>query len=117
MNIRYINLRSITSVIGLFVCSEGRLMIDKKNYPQKKKQHYPSNQNIANPNIINNKPRYQKGHQNQFVNAFRKTETYYKDKTVIVTESFNMVDFNNDEFTLGLGKQTMNKNYTNRRKK
>ena len=68
-------------------------MIEKKNYPQKKKQHYPSNQNIANPNIINNKPRYQKGHQNQFVNAFRKTETYYKDKTVIVTESFNMVDF------------------------
>lgn len=92
-------------------------MNNKKYYPQKRNKNYPNKQNITNPNIINNKPRYQQGHQNQLMTAFRKTETYYKDKTVIVTESFNVVEFNNDEFEFELGVKKHNNQYKYRRKR
>ena len=89
-------------------------MTQKKYYPQKRNQNYPSKENIVNPMFNKHKPRYQKGHQNQVVNASRRTETYTKDKTVIVTEKFNIVDFNNDEFEYQFGGKNLKKN--NRRK-
>ncbi len=52
-----------------------------------------------------------KGHQNQLVNASRRIETYTKDKTVIVTENVNIVDFNNDifQYLLEIGKSIVGK--------
>jgi len=37
------------------------------------------------------------------INASRRTETYTKDKTVIVTEVVNVVDFNGDNFSYEFG--------------
>jgi len=92
-------------------------MENKKYYPQKKKKQYPSNQSITKPFAYDNRIRYQKGHQNQLLNASRRTETYTKDKTVIVTESVNVVDFNSDDFMYEFGeKKVKKKQYHNRRK-
>jgi len=41
--------------------------------------------------------------QNQLLNASRRTATYTKDKTVIVTEEVNVVDFNSDNFVYLFG--------------
>ena len=91
-------------------------MENKKHYPQKKKNHYPKNQSITKPFAYDNRIRYQKGHQNQLLNASRTTETYTKDKTVIVTESVNVVDFNSDNFEYAFGgKQVKRKQYDRRK--
>jgi hypothetical protein len=92
-------------------------MENKKYYPQKKKKQYPQNQSITKPFAYDNRIRYQKGHQNQLLNASRRTETITKDKTVIVTESVNVVDFNSDNFMYEFGEQKVKKKqYNNRRK-
>ena len=84
-------------------------MEQKKYYPQKKKKHYPKNQSITKPFAYDNRIRYQKGHQNQLLNASRRTETYTKDKTVIVTENVNVVDFNSDNFEYLFGNEGIKK--------
>ena len=86
-------------------------MDQKKNYQDNKKPYYPAatkNHPPAKPSIskdlINSqRTRYTKGHQNQMINASRRTETYTKDKTVIVTEVVNVVDFNGDNFSYEFG--------------
>ena len=89
-------------------------MEQKKYYPQKKKKQYPKNQSITKPFAYDNRIRYQKGHQNQMLNASRRTATYAKDKTVIVTEEVNVVDFNSDNFEYLFGNDGIRKN-NNRR--
>lgn len=91
-------------------------MENKKYYPQKKKNHYPKNRSITKPFAYDNRIRYQKGHQNQLLNASRRTETYTKDKTVIVTESVNVVDFNSDNFEYAFGGKKVKRNQYDRRK-
>lgn len=89
-------------------------MEKKKYYPQKKKNHYPKNQSITKPFAYDNRIRYQKGHQNQLLNASRRTET----TTVIVTESVNVVDFNSDNFEYLFGEKQVKRNHNyNRRNK
>jgi len=85
-------------------------MTQKKYYPQKKKKQYPKNQSITKPFAYDNRIRYQKGHQNQLLNASRRTETYTKDKTVIVTENVNVVDFNSDNFEYLFGNEGFKNN-------
>ena len=92
-------------------------MEKKKYYPQKKKNHCPKNQSITKPFAYDNRIRYQKGHQNQLLNASRRTETYTKDKTVIVTESVNVVDFNSDNFEYQFGEKQVKRNHNLTRRK
>lgn len=100
-------------------------MENKKYNTQNKKEHYPKKQDnknnqvpsITKPFAFDNRVRYQKGHQNQLLNASRKTETYTKDKTVIVTESVNVVDFNSDSFDYEFGNKEIKKREYNQRRK
>jgi len=96
-------------------------MEEKKYYPTKHRNHEENNSSITKPFAYNNRVRYTQGHQNQLLNASRKTQTYTKDKTVIVTESVNVVDFNNDNFEYAfdnknVGKNPCKENDYNRRK-
>lgn len=92
-------------------------MEKKKYYPKKQNNFNKQTPSITKPFAFDNRVRYQKGHQNQLLNASRKTETYTKDKTVIVTESVNVVDFNSDNFEYQFGEKSMKKKqYENRRK-
>lgn len=79
----------------------------KKFYPKKQNNHNKQVSSIIKPFAFDNRMRYQKGHQNQLLNAPRKTETYTKDKTVIVTESVNVVDFNSYNFEYQFGEKSM----------
>ncbi|QVK19308.1 hypothetical protein KHQ81_06355 [Mycoplasmatota bacterium] len=94
-------------------------MAKQKYYPTKKYKNNRSNNSIARPVAATNRGRYKKGYQNNLTNATRRTETYSKDKVVIVTESVNVVDFNNDNFTYKFDNihQRTNKHYNKRRKK
>ncbi len=65
-------------------------MEKKKYYSKKQNTHNNHVPSITKPFAFDNRVRYQKGHQNQLLNASRKTETYSQDKTVIVTESVNI---------------------------
>ena len=96
-------------------------MPEKKYYPKKQYNHPVQNQSITKPFAYDNRVRYEKGRQNQLLNASRRTETYTKDKTVIVNESVNVVDFKNDNFEIEFGdknikkKQYQNNNYQRRK--
>ncbi len=79
----------------------------KKQYPKK----YHNNNNVMKPMSYGQKTRYKKGFQNQLVNASRRTETHTKDKTTIVTETINVVDFNTDSFEYVFGN---NRNFKKR---
>lgn len=97
-------------------------MSNKNYYPQKRKNQYApktyrNNNSIVNPNVFNHKIRHNKGLQNQYLSAFRKTETYHKDKTVIVTERVDVVEFNNDSFEIEFGGKNFNKTNYHRRKR
>lgn len=70
-------------------------MANNKHYPSKR--NYPNN-SLVNPIVNSNRSRYKKGHQNSLMSGSRRTETYYKDKTVVVTESVYIIEFNNDNF-------------------
>lgn len=83
-------------------------MDNKKKYPSKYKNHSSSN-SISKPFAFDNKTRYTKGHQNQLINASRRTETHTKDKTVIVTENVNVIDFNSDSFVYMFGNGNLKK--------
>lgn len=78
-------------------------MDQKKHYPSKYNNHPPANNSITHPFANPNKTRYTKGHQNQMINASRRTATYTKDKTTIVTENVNIVEFNSDSFEYVFG--------------
>ncbi len=82
---------------------------NKREYPTKRKTYYPKESSKEKPLININKQRYHKGHQNQLVGASRRTETYTKDKTVIVTESVDILDFNNDMFEYKFAMKNGNK--------
>ena len=75
-------------------------MANQKYYPTKRinNNNNDGSYSIARPVASTNRNRYSKGHQNSLTNATRKTETYSRDKVVIVTESVNVVDFNSDNF-------------------
>lgn len=96
-------------------------MEKKKYYPKKQYNHNDHVPSITKPFAFDNRVRYQKGHQNQLLNASRRTESITRDKTVIVTESVNVVDFNSDNFEYVFGnQQNITKNHyqenNNRRK-
>lgn len=96
-------------------------MSDQKYYP-KKRYHNNNNHSdysIAKPVAGTNREKFKKGYQNSLTNATRRTETYSKDKVVIVTESVNVVDFNTDNFTYNFDNihQRTNHNYNKRRNK
>lgn len=99
-------------------------MNNKKHYPQNKKRHYPQKKggqdqkthSITKPFAFDNRTRYQKGLQNQLLSAHRRTETYTKDKAVIITETVDVVDFNNDSFVYEFGNKKVRKNQNNRRR-
>ncbi len=88
----------------------------KKYYPKKQSKENNQVPSITQPFAPDNRERYQKGHQNQLLNATRRTETITKNKTVIVTESLNVVDFNNDNFDYRFGEKNMNKREYNQRR-
>ena len=96
--------------------------MDKKYYPVRRDTYNQNNNDngysIAKPVATSNRGRYKKGYQKSLTNAIRRTETYSKDKVVIVTESVNVLDFNGDNFSYEFGpnKQNSQNNY-NRRKK
>lgn len=93
-------------------------MQQKKYYPKKQTNHNNQTPSITKPFAYDNRVRYTKGHQNQMLNASRRTETYYEDKTVIVTESVNVVDFNSDNFEYAFGNGDVKKRqYQNNRRK
>lgn len=92
-------------------------MEKKKYYPKKHSNQNTQVPSITKPFAFDNRVRYQKGHQNQLLNASRRTETITKDKTVIVTESVNVVDFNSDNFMYEFGQQKANKNQNYNRRK
>ncbi len=94
-------------------------MAYKKYYPTKRGNNNNNGYSIAKTVAGTNRGRYKKGYQNSLTNAMRRTETYSKDKVVIVTESVNVVDFNSDnfEYRFDNSNQRTNRNYKNRRKK
>ncbi|ERJ12517.1 hypothetical protein [Haloplasma contractile] len=95
-------------------------MANQKYYPTKRYSNHRSDNSIARPVAATNRGRYQKGYQNNLTNATRRTETYSRDKVVIVTESVNVVDFNNDNFTYNfdnINQRTNNHNYYDKRRK
>ncbi|MBI9008474.1 MAG: hypothetical protein JEZ05_00455 [Tenericutes bacterium] len=92
-------------------------MQQKKYYPSKRDNN---NSSITKPFANVNRTRYKQGHQNQLLNASRRTETYSQYKTVIVTESVNIVDFNSDDFEYEFGDKKVKKkqhNYNNNQRR
>lgn len=87
-------------------------MSDQKYYPTKRYNNSSQYGNsIARPVAATNRNRYRKGYQNSLTNATRRTETYSKDKVVIVTESVNVVDFNSDNFQYNFDNINQRTNY------
>ena len=97
-------------------------MSDQKYYPTKRYNNNNNNSgySIAKPVAGTNREKISKRLSKSLTNATRRTETYSKDKVVIVTESVNVVDFNNDNFTYNfdnINQRTNNHNYNKRRNK
>ena len=95
-------------------------MQQKKYYPSTKKNNDVANTSISKPFANANRIRHKKGLQNQLLNASRRTETYTQDKTVIITENVNIVDFNSDGFEYEFGNKRIKRksnNYNNIRRK
>jgi hypothetical protein len=84
-------------------------MSHKKHYP-KTYQSNDVSKSITKPFATSEQRRYHKGYQNKMVSASRKTETRSKNKTVIVTESVNVVDFNTDDFEFQFGSHGLHQN-------
>jgi len=94
-------------------------MSDRKYYPTRRNNHQPTTNNTIARSVAGvNRNRYKQGYQNSLTNATRRTETYSKDKVVIVTESVNVVDFNSDDFHYNFDNinQRTNNNYKPRRR-
>lgn len=78
-------------------------MGNENQYPKKYNNDLKKKNHQIKPFSYGHKRRFKKGYQNQMVSASRKTETHTNDKTVIVTESINLVDFNSDGFEFIFG--------------